>query len=140
MTKPIAREGVTITGLGVRFGLTFTLVCATCLAGEWQGVLVDSHCYESEERNVSPGEFGIDVSHDRNLEIRFCRANRRTKFFSVIDQDGRELKLDAGGNAKAGQVVQNGNSKLIFVVNVSGEEHDGSVKVDSISMVRNVSP
>ena len=105
-----------------------------------EGVLVDSSCYDAQERNISPWGSAVDGSRDRNYEIRYCRANARTKSFTVVQPDGQSFKLDSTGNAKASEIIRNGNPKFIFVVYVTGEERDHSFKVDSIGLLRNVKP
>jgi hypothetical protein len=119
------------------------LICLTswpAFCGTWTGVLVNSKCYDDVERNVNPWESAVDAARDRNYEIRYCRANERTKSFTVVQQDGQSFKLDAAGDAQAAEIVRNGNKKYIFVVSVTGEMDRRVVKVDSISMLRNVPP
>src|SRR5579871_1267895 len=124
----------------MRLGALFGILSITCFAGSWEGVLVSSECYDTMERNVNPGDIGFDASRDRNLEIRYCRANEHTRSFTLVQPDGQSFKFDAPGNAKATQIVRNGNQKLIFVVHVTGEAHDHLIDVGAISMLRNVSP
>lgn len=124
----------------MRLAALFFFVSILGFAGSWEGVLVSSECYDTMERNVNPGDLGFDVSRNRNLEVRYCRANLRTKSFTVVQRDGLSFKLDAPGNAGAAEMVRKGNPKLIFVVHVTGEVRDHLIKVDSISMLRNVPP
>ena len=124
----------------MRLTVLLCLTSGLAFAQSWSGVLVNSKCYEDVERNVNPWESSIDAARDRNYEIRFCRANGRTQLFTVVQQDGRSFKLDSAGNMKAAEIVRNGNQKYIFVVAVTGEKTDNTIKVDSISMLRNVPP
>ena len=124
----------------MRLAALFCLVSISGVAGSWEGVLVDSECYDRMERNVNPGNLGIDVSRDRNLDVRYCRANARTKSFTLVQPDGQSFKLDAPGNAMASEIARKGNQKFIFVVDVTGEVREHLIKVDSISMLRNVPP
>jgi hypothetical protein len=124
----------------MRLAVLFCLVSMAGFAGDWEGVLVNSECYEAVERNVNPWESGIDASRDRNFEVRYCRANGRTKSFTVVQPDGQSFTLDSTGNARAAEIVRKGNQKFIFVVNVTGKARDRSIQVDSISMLRNVKP
>jgi hypothetical protein len=123
----------------LRLAAFFCLASVACFAGSWEGVLVNSDCYEALERNVNPFESAL-TSRDRDLEVRYCSANARTKSFTVVQPDGQSLKLDSTGNAQAAEIVRKGNQKLIFVVDVTGKERDHLIKVDSISMLRNVKP
>ena len=124
----------------MRFAVLICLIAAPVFAGTWSGVLVNSRCYEDVERNVSPTNSAIDVYRDRNGEIRYCRANAKTKEFTIVQSDGQSFRLDAAGDAKAAEIVRNGNPKWIFVVTVSGELMDQNIAVDSMSMLRNVRP
>ena len=124
----------------MRLAALFCLASMAGFAGSWEGVLVTSDCYDALERNVNPFESGLDASRDRNFEVRYCRANARTKSFTVVQPDGQSFKLDSTGNAKAAEIVRKGNPKFIFVVDVTGKVHDHLIKVDSISMLRNVAP
>ena len=124
----------------MRVCVLFCLASMAGFAGSWQGVLVNSKCYDALERNVNPFESGLDAGRDRNFEVRYCRANARTKSFTVVQPDGQSFKLDSTGNAKAADIVRKGNQKFIFVVDVTGKVRDHSIKVDSISMLRNVAP
>jgi hypothetical protein len=124
----------------MRVCVLFCLASMAGFAGSWQGVLVNSKCYDALERNVNPFESGLDAGRDRNFEVRYCRANARTKSFTVVQPDGQSFKLDSKGNAKAAEIVRKGNQKLIFVVDVTGKVRSHVIEVDSISMLRNVAP
>jgi hypothetical protein len=122
--------------LAVALFLTSTPV----FAGDWSGVLVNTTCYEDVERNVNPWESGVDANRDRNYEVRYCGANGKTKLFTLVQPDGQSFKLDPPGNARAAEIVRNGNQKYIFVVSVTGEVDRRVINVGSISMLRNVPP
>jgi hypothetical protein len=124
----------------MRVCVLFCLASMAGFAGSWQGVLVNSKCYDALERNVNPFESGLDAGRDRNFEVRYCRANARTKSFTVVQPDGQSFKLDSKGNAKAAEIVRKGNQKFIFVVDVTGKVRSHVIEVDSISMLRNVAP
>jgi hypothetical protein len=124
----------------MRVCVLFCLASIAGFAGSWQGVLVNSKCYDALERNVNPFESGLDAGRDRNFEVRYCRANARTKSFTVVQPDGQSFKLDSKGNAKAAEIVRKGNQKFIFVVDVTGKVRSHVIEVDSISMLRNVAP
>jgi len=105
-------------------------------AGTWSGVLVDSRCYESEERNVNPTDTMIYVDRDTNLEIAYCAPNAKTKAFALVQPDGLSFKLDSDGNAKAVELVRRTAKRRRFSVTITGETNKGTLKVDSISMAR----
>lgn len=106
------------------------------LARNWTGVLVDSKCWVNEERNVNPRDTTVFVDRDRNLEIRFCAPNAKTKSFVVVPPDGVGLQLDAAGNAMAVEVVRNVGSRRLYRVAVAGNLVKNTVSVDSISILR----
>jgi hypothetical protein len=124
----------------MRLAALFYLASLAGFAGSWEGVLVNSECYDTVERNVNPFESGLDASRDRNFEVRYCRANMRTKSFAVVQPDGQSFKLDRTGNVRAAEIVRKGNQKVIFVVDVIGKVRGRLIEVDSISMLRNVAP
>jgi hypothetical protein len=124
----------------MRLVVLFCLACMAGSTGTWEGVLVNSECYDAVERNVNPFESALDVSRDRNFEVRYCRANARTKSFTVVQPDGQSFKLDSTGNARATEIVRKGNQKFIFIVEVTGKVRDHLINVNSIWMLRNVKP
>jgi len=120
----------------MRLAALFCLSVALSFAGSWSGALVDSKCYDAMERNVNPTDTLTDVDRDRDLEIRYCSPNARTKLFAVVQQSGQSFKLDSVGNAKAAELVRKTGKKSSFVVAVIGEMSKNTVQVDSISMSR----
>ena len=124
----------------MRVAVLLCLVSVVGLAGSWEGVLVNSTCYDALERNVNPWESALDAGRDRNYEVRYCHANSKTKLFTLVQPDGQSFKLDSAGNTRAADIVRKGNPKLIFVVNVTGEQHNHFIIVNTISMLRNVAP
>jgi len=122
--------------LRVRFAALVCLASTPGFAGSWSGALVDSKCFDSEERNVNPTDTLTNVDRDRGLEIRFCSPNGKTKAFAVVERDGPSFKLDVGGNTKAAELVHKAGKKAYYIVAVTGEMTKNTVTVDSLSMVR----
>ena len=122
--------------LMIKLAAAVCLAATSGLAGNWSGALVDSKCFDGEERNVGPTDALTNVDRDRGEEIRFCSPNSKTKAFTVVERDGLSFKLDAGGNSKAVELVRNAGKKPHYVVTVTGEMSKNTVKVDSISVVR----
>jgi hypothetical protein len=116
------------------FGLFLSAVLS--FAGSWAGTLVDSKCYDAEERNVNPTDTLTNVDRDRNLEVRYCSPSARTKSFAVVDSDGLSFKFDAVGNAKAAALIGKNGKKSHVIVAVTGEMNRNTIQVDSISIVR----
>jgi hypothetical protein len=115
------------------------LVCfssALSFEGSWSGALVNSKCWTAEERNVSPADTTTYVDRDRNLEIRFCSPNAKTKSFAVVMPDGLSFQLDDAGNTKALELIRQSGKQSVFTVAVTGERIKNTVKVESISKIR----
>jgi hypothetical protein len=112
------------------------LASGVALAGDWSGILVDSKCYAAKERSVSPSNTLLYVDRDRGAEIAYCSANKKTKSFGVVQPDGSEVELDAGGNAKAAELVRKAGKKSYYTVRVIGQRIRNGVSVDSISLAR----
>jgi hypothetical protein len=109
------------------------LAPATGLAGTWPGFLVDSKCYEAEERNRNPTTTLEAVNRDRDEEIRYCRPRAKTRSFTFVDRDGISFKLDPGVNARAADLVRNSAHTGELAVEVTGEKTGNTIKVDTIS-------
>ncbi len=121
----------------MRLGALVFFASTLCLAGSWPGYLVDSRCYDAEERNVNPGSTLMDVNRDRNFEIRYCTANAKTKAFAIVPQAGSvSLKLDSVGNTKAADLIRQTGRKPFFLVAVTGELSKDVISVESISAVK----
>ena len=122
----------------MRITLLFLLCLTAGLAfgGSWRGYLVDSNCFATDENNVNFFDGATDVDHDRNLEIVQCRPGKRTKSFTVIEEEGPNFKLDAAGNTKAAELVSKTDKKSHLLVTVTGDMNKGTVNVTSISLVR----
>jgi len=122
--------------LTMRLAALFCLSSALSFAGIWTGALVDSKCYASEERNVNPTDTMTYVDRDRNLEIRFCTPRAKTKSFAIVQADGTVVTLDAGGNAKAAELVRGTGKQSRFAVAVTGALSKDTISVDSIAMAK----
>ena len=115
-----------------RLAVLFCCGSAIGLAGSWSGALVDSKCYAAEQRNVNPNDTLIYVDRDTNSEIRYCTPNAKTTVFAVVQSDNSTFQLDAGGNARAANLVRATGKKTRLAVVVTGEKSGDIVKVDSI--------
>jgi hypothetical protein len=98
--------------------------------------LVDSKCYDAEQRNVNPTDTLTNVDRDGNREVRYCSPDLKTKSFAVVQSDGPSLQLDSAGNAKAAELVRKTGKKSRLNVAVTGEISRSTITVDSISMAR----
>jgi hypothetical protein len=123
----------------IRTALLLALGCFSSVltfAGMWTGTLVDSRCYAAEERNVNPTDTQPFVDRDRNLELRMCTPNAKTKSFAVVQPDNSRLGLDPRGNSIAAELVRKAGRKPAFYVTVTGEMGRHEVKVKSIVATR----
>jgi len=122
--------------LAVRLSALLCFLSALSFAGSWSGALVNSKCWTAEERNVNPADTTTFVDRDRNLEIRACSPNAKTKSFAVVLPDGLSFQLDDAGNAKAVELIRQSGKQSVFTVAVTGERIKNTVKVESISKTR----
>ena len=120
----------------MRVVILFFLAAATALAGSWTGYLVDSRCYAAEERNVNPGDTEAHIDRDMDYEIRYCSPTPKTKAFAIVDREWNRSDLDAGGNAKAADLVWRIGKKRETTVDVRGQLSGGTIVVDSISLAK----
>lgn len=123
----------------LRMGGLSILMCLMAAPGYAQnttGFLVDSNCYESLERNVSPWDTNPYVDRDRDWEIRYCAPNGKTKSFTLVNHDGLSFKLDPAGNAKAAELLRGTRKKSLLEVTVTGEKNKNAIRVSSISVAK----
>ena len=116
-----------------RLAFLFTLASVLTFAASWSGALVDSKCYTSAEQNVSHGHPG---STDTKRAVRSCPPNKNTNSFSIVRQVGMTFNLDDRGNEKAHELVLKEGKKAHFMVNVTGDLTEETIKVDTISMAK----
>jgi hypothetical protein len=122
--------------LTMRLAVLLCLSSAFGFAETWSGYLVDSKCYANEEGNVNPTDTLTNVDRDRGFEVRYCSPNAKTKSFAIVRTDGQTLKLDAGGNAKAADMVRKIGKKPLLAVAVTGERNKNTITVDTISVAK----
>lgn len=117
------------------------LICLTPtpgLAQSWSGTLVDSKCYDSEERSFNPFDISPNLDRDKDQEIRRCTPNSKTKTFAVVEQGGQAtFKLDPFGNERAVALVRKYGrefgKKSLREVTITGERKGDTILVHSIS-------
>jgi hypothetical protein len=114
-----------------RLAALLCLACPLAFAGSWSGILVDSNCYASEERNVTKN-YGT-VEQDVNMEVRACIPKAHTKAFALILRDGDKLELDSAGNAKAAELVRNAAKRTLIRVTVTGDADKQVIKTSLIA-------
>jgi hypothetical protein len=121
----------------MKFTIPLALFCSlsasTALAETWSGILVNAKCYAAEQRNVNPTDTETAVDTDKGAEIRYCAPKSKTKSFAVVRADGRALRFDSAGDAKASAYVQSAGKQRRYAVAVTGQRNGNRIQVDSIS-------
>jgi len=117
----------------LRLTVLSSLASVLGFAAQWSGALVDSDCYAATQRNASHEHPG---STDTKRPIRYCSPNEKTKSFSVVPPHGTTLSLDSDGNEKAHDLVLKEGKKSPFMVSVTGDETQGTLKLDTISIAK----
>lgn len=120
----------------VKLGALLCLGSAFCLAESWTGKLVDSSCMD-RQGNTTPSE----REQPNQLKMASaCAPTRSTTTFGIELQDGRVLRLDSTGNAKAaealrGNTASSSNTQSGAInVTVTGTLEGRTVKVESIEL------
>src|SRR5205823_2511882 len=74
-----------------------------CMAETWSGKLVDATCKDQSKQGAAPS-----TPATPNTEMSTtCAPTRSTTAYGVELSDGRVLKLDSTGNAKAAEAMKN---------------------------------
>ncbi len=123
-------------GVSVRLTILALVSAGLSVAGTWSGSLVDTKCYESEERNVNPTDTLTAVDRDINMELRFCSPRAKTMSFTLVLADNLSFRLDAAGNAKAAELVRKTGKTQRLTVAVTGEAVKHTIQVEALSIAR----
>lgn len=91
-------------------------------AAEWKNVaLMDGHCIEKAKD--APDD------HPRSCAIQCAKGG-----YGVITADGKYLRFDEAGNAKALEALKKSDKKDHLRANVEGTLKDGVIQVTSFSL------
>ena len=101
-----------------RILISAALFSAFAMAESWNGTLVDVMCK------------GKDLSN----HTRQCALGCAKSGFAVVLSDGKFLKLDEGGNAKALAALKASDKEKDLKVKVSGKLDGETIAVDSLSL------
>ena len=102
--------------LSITAGLALLSVAA--LAESWSGTIVDTNCK------------GKDVaSHTRQCALSCAKSG-----FGLVTADGKFVKFDEAGNAKALAALKASKKDKDLRAKVSGTLEDDVIKVDSINL------
>ncbi len=101
-----------------RFLFAASLFSALAFAETWNGTLVDVMCK------------GKDLAgHTRQCALGCAKSG-----FAVVLSDGRFLKLDEGGNAKALAALKASDKEKDLKVKVAGKLDGETIQVDSLAL------
>jgi hypothetical protein len=114
--------------------LPVALASQQCSAANWTGALVGSECYAELQRNTKHGSHPGTV--DNNRSIRYCAPSEKMKSFSIVQRSGEILTLDSDGNDKARELFLKVGKKSPYMVNVTGEVTQDTLKVGTISIAK----
>ncbi len=101
------------------------LTAAVGLADSWNGKLVDQSCMERQQSG------GASTQPDQQ---NACAPSRTTTVFGVEMADGRVLRLDSTGNAKAAEMMHNVTGPKQVMVTVTGTQNGKTLRVETIEM------
>jgi hypothetical protein len=111
-------------------GKVVIVVClgsALCLAETFSGKVVDSACKDQSSQGAQPAQPGARPTNA-------CEPTASTTAFGIQLSDGKVLKLDGTGNAKAAEAVKSSNNKSGLQATVTGTLDGQTVKVESIDI------
>src|ERR1051326_2491322 len=101
-----------------RLMLSVAVFSAVAFAETWNGTLVDVMCK------------GKDLAgHTRKCAVGCAKSG-----FAVVLSDGRFLKLDEGGNAKALAALKSIEKEKDLKVKVAGKLEGETIQVDSLAL------
>ena len=110
--------------------ILLSITSTLCLGESWTGKLVDAACAD-QSKNNSPSA----TSSQSTKDMSACTPKDSTTSFAIRTSDGRIIKLDSTGNAKAAETFK-ANSKANgreMNVTINGTMTGDTVQVDSIN-------
>jgi hypothetical protein len=119
----------------VKLATVLCLGSMLCMAETWTGKLVDANCKDQSKQGASPSTPSTPTQMSST-----CAPTRSTTAYGVEMSDGRVLKLDSTGNAKASEAMKanasstRGSKSGAIVVTVTGSLDGHTVKVDTIDI------
>jgi hypothetical protein len=87
-----------------------------CLAESWSGKVVDAACKDQAQAPAA------------------CEPTASTTVFGIELSDGKVLKLDSAGNAKAAEAMKSNTGKSSPQATVTGSLDGQTLKVESIEI------
>jgi hypothetical protein len=104
------------------FLLILALMPVLAAAESWENVpMVDGRCASM-------------VKADPDAHTRECMLKCQNSGYGILTSDGKYLKFDADGNAKALELLKNSNQKDHLRVTVEGKQKGETIQVKSLKM------
>ena len=100
------------------FVATVTLFSTLALAETWTGILVDNMCKDKPDL----------ASHTRKCALGCAKSG-----FGLVT-DGKFVKFDSAGNAKAVAALKASSKEKDLQATVTGTLQDGTIQVESIQI------
>ena len=97
---------------------TFVLFSAAALAESWTGTVVDTMCKDKDVAN-----------HTRQCALGCAKSG-----FGIVTSDGKFVKFDEAGNAKALAALKASKKDKDLRATVTGSLNDDVITVDSIQL------
>jgi hypothetical protein len=107
----------------IRMFAAAALFSAAAFAETWTGTLVDAHCMDQKKSGAE------------------CSPMSSTSSFALVLPDGKTVRLDAAGNAKAGDALKNNadraknpGANTPVTAKVTGSLEGGTIHVQTIEV------
>jgi hypothetical protein len=101
-----------------------------CLAETWSGKVVDAACKDQAAAPAPAGQSAQPAGQAANA----CEPTASTVAFGIELQDGKVLRLDTAGNAKAAEAMKSNTGKSSLQATVTGSLDGQMVKVETIDI------
>lgn len=101
-----------------RLMVAFTFASALAFAESWSGTVVDVNC---KAKDLS--------SHTRDCAVRCSRSG-----YGIVTADGKFIKFDEQGNAKALAALKASSKDKDLKANVTGTLKDEVIQVEAITI------
>ena len=106
------------------------LGCVLCLAESWSGKVVDAACKDQAATPAPAAQNAQPSSQAANA----CEPTASTVAFGIELPDGKVLRFDTPGNAKAAEAMKGNAGKSSLQATVTGSLEGQTVKVETIDI------
>ena len=101
-----------------------------CLAESWSGKVVDAACKDQAAAPAAAAQNAPPSGQVTNA----CEPTASTVAFGIELPDGKVLRLDTAGNAKAAEAMKGNIGKPSLQATVTGSLDGQTVKVETIEI------